>query len=145
MRRLQARFAAGQVEPACAAAKAQAAAEAPWPEARIVCAALARDMAAVELGLDLLDERRAGPDPSLAGLARAAVAGARFALQAPVPDDPLLLPLLRARAAGSSTEAALASPAVPASALSPTIPGCRRPPARPPRPPRVPARPCARS
>jgi hypothetical protein len=113
LRRLQARFAAGQVEPACAAAKAQMVADAPWPEARIVCAALAGDMASVELGLDLLDGGDADPAPVLAGLARAAVAGARFSLPAPVPDDPLLLPLMRAVPLDLD-EAALASLSVPA-------------------------------
>ena len=113
VRRLQARLAAGQIEPACAAAKAQAVAAAPWPEARIVCAALARDMASVELGLDLLDSGDAAASPTLAGLARAAVAGTRFPLQGPVPDDLLLLPLLRAVPLDLD-EAALASLTMPA-------------------------------
>ena len=112
VRRLQARLAADQIEPACAAAKAQAVAAAPWPEARIVCAALARDMASVELGLDLLESGDAAT-PTLAGLARAAVAGTRFPLQGPVPDDLLLLPLLRAVPLDLD-EAALASLAMPA-------------------------------
>ena len=47
----------------------------PWPEARVVCAALARDAAAVELGLDLLESRGDPADSTLAGLARAAAAG----------------------------------------------------------------------
>ncbi|MFL5331772.1 MAG: hypothetical protein ACJ8H8_01000 [Geminicoccaceae bacterium] len=112
-RRLQARFAAGQVEPACAAANAPMVADAPWPEARIVCAALAGDMPSVELGLDLLDSGDAAPAPVLAGLARAAVAGGRFSLPAPVPHDPLLLPLLRSVPLDLD-EAALASLSVPA-------------------------------
>jgi hypothetical protein len=95
-RRLLAAFAAGQTESACADAQAQAAVASPLPQARIVCAALARDPAAVELGLDLLESRGEPADSTLAGLARAAAAGGRFALRAPVPDDPLLLPLLRA-------------------------------------------------
>jgi hypothetical protein len=94
---LLARLAADQVEPACAAAEAQAGVDPPWPRARIVCAALAGDAATVELGLDLLEARGGEPDPVLAGLARAAVADTtdRYDLGPPVPDDPALLPLIR--------------------------------------------------
>ena len=61
----------------------------------MVCAALARDATAVELGLDRLAALDIAADPNLAGLARAAVAGTRFTLRPPVADDALLLPLLR--------------------------------------------------
>ncbi|MFZ1427225.1 MAG: hypothetical protein WAS21_10690 [Geminicoccaceae bacterium] len=94
-RRLQARFALGQVEPACATSQAVESAVSPWPQARIVCAALAGDAAAVQLGLDLLDARGESTDTVLAELARATVGGERLTLRLPVPDDPLLLPLLR--------------------------------------------------
>ncbi len=94
-RRLQARFALGQVEPGCASAQAAESAVSPWPQARIVCAALAGDAAAVQLGLDLLDARGEATDAVLAELAHAIVGGDRVTLRPPVPDDPLLLPLLR--------------------------------------------------
>ncbi|HEX6015855.1 MAG TPA: hypothetical protein VFY87_29460 [Geminicoccaceae bacterium] len=96
-RRLLARLAADQVEPACGEVETRASVDPPWPRARIVCAALAGDAAAVELGLDLLDARGGEPDPVLAGLARAAVADAedRYRLGPPVADDPALLPLIR--------------------------------------------------
>ncbi len=67
----------------------------PWAEAKVVCAALARDATAVELGLDRLVALDIAADPSLAGLARAAAAGTRFSLRPPVSGDALLLPLLR--------------------------------------------------
>jgi hypothetical protein len=95
-RRLLARLAADQVEPACAAAEGWTGVDPPWPRARIVCAALAGDAAKVELGLDLLEARGGEPDPVLAGLARAAVADTdRYDLAPPVADDPALLPLVR--------------------------------------------------
>lgn len=94
-RRLQARLAADQIEPACAMVGAQAGTEAPWPQARVVCAALAKDASAVQLGLDLLDARGEPPGADLSGLAQAQVSGQRFTLRAALPDDATLLPLLR--------------------------------------------------
>jgi hypothetical protein len=94
-RRALAGFAADQTDTACAAAAAQQAATPPWPQARLVCAALARDAGVVETGLDLLAARGQPVDPLLAELARATAGERRMALPARVPDDPLLLPLLR--------------------------------------------------
>jgi hypothetical protein len=94
-RRVLARFAADQTDEACAAAAAQQAATSPWPEARLVCAALAGDGGAVDTGIDLLEVRGQPVEPLLVGLLRAQIGGQRFALPAQVPDDPLLLPLLR--------------------------------------------------
>ena len=93
--RLRARFATGQASPACEAAGAAPTSGSPWAEAAVVCAALARDATAVELGLDRLEALDIAADSNLAGLARAAVAGTRFALRPPVADDAILLPLLR--------------------------------------------------
>ena len=81
----------------------------------MVCAALARDATAVELGLDRLEALDIAADPNLAGLARAAVAGTRFALRPPVADDAILLPLLRS---------------VPLIWMLPRSPACRCPRAR---------------
>ncbi|MEK0083609.1 hypothetical protein [Benzoatithermus flavus] len=94
-KRVLARFAADQTDAACAAASAQQAATSPWPEARLVCAALARDAGAVETGLDLLEARGQKLDPLLTELLRAAPGDHRVTLPARVPDDPLFLPLLR--------------------------------------------------
>lgn len=94
LRRLEASFALGRTDPGCAVARAQEQPDWPWPQARIVCAALAGDAAAVQTGLDLLDARGAPADDVLAGLAQAAATGARFTLHEPFADDPLLLPLL---------------------------------------------------
>jgi hypothetical protein len=94
-RRLLAWFAADQTDPACAAVRADASTIPPWTQARVVCAALAGDPSAVELGLDLLAARGETIDPNLAALARALASDGRARLEPPVPDDPLLLPLLR--------------------------------------------------
>ena len=93
--RLRARFAAGQAASACESLGDSSADASPWAEAKVVCAALARDATAVELGLDRLVALDITADPSLAGLARAAAAGTRFSLRPPVSGDALLLPLLR--------------------------------------------------
>ncbi|MFO1050187.1 MAG: hypothetical protein U1E52_20090 [Geminicoccaceae bacterium] len=92
---LAAQMATGATKPACDAAAGRADDASPWPEARVACAALAHDATAVELALDRLGALGRGAEPNLAGLARAAVVDGRFALQFPVPDSPLLLPLLR--------------------------------------------------
>ena len=92
---LAAQMAAGAIKPACDAAAGRADDAAPWPEAGAVCAALAHDATAVELALDRLGALGREPDPNLAGLARAAVVDGRFTLHLPMPDSPLLLPLLR--------------------------------------------------
>jgi hypothetical protein len=128
-RRLLARFAADQVEPACAAAKAQQSAAWPWPEARLVCAAQGRDAGAVDVGLDLLEARGQPVDPAFATLLRAEAAGEeRVALAPPVPDDPLLLPLLR-RAPLDLDPARIAAMPVPvrrALAVNPNLPSAVR-------------------
>jgi hypothetical protein len=93
--RLRAGFAAGKTEPACASAEAAAGQGSSWLEAAVVCAVLARDVTAVELGLDRLASEDIASAPNLAGLARAAAAGMRYTLRPPVADDALLLPLLR--------------------------------------------------
>jgi hypothetical protein len=135
LRRLQALFAADRTDPACAAAAARRVADPPWPEARLVCAALARDGVAVELGLDLL-AADAPPDPLLAGLARAAVDGRRVALGAGVAADPLLLPLLRRVAidADPAKVAALPTPVRRVLADNPSVSAAVRAAAAPPRP-----------
>lgn len=92
-RRLEARFAADRVDEACADRGEAAAPLA--PRARLVCAALARDPAAVDLGIDLLASRGEPANPDLAALLRAAAAGERARVPSALPDDPLLLPLLR--------------------------------------------------
>lgn len=117
-RRLQARFALGQVEPACAMSQSVESAVSPWPQARIVCAALAGDAAAVQLGLDLLDARGEPTDAVLAELARATVGGERLHLRPPVPDDPLLLPLLRRAVIDVDPTAVVEMPAPVRRALS---------------------------
>jgi hypothetical protein len=94
-RRLLARFAADQVEPACAVAGAEEAAGWPWAQARTLCAALAGDPAKVELGLDLLAARGQPANPAFATLLRAQATRTRAELPSPIADDPLLLPLLR--------------------------------------------------
>ena len=91
--RLRAGLAAGRTEEPCAAAAVGQGS--PWLETALVCAALARDATAVDLAFTRLDDAQVALDPNLAGLARAALAGTRYALQAPVADDALLLPLLR--------------------------------------------------
>lgn len=93
--RLRALFAADRVEEACAMAQAGDAPRSPWAEARIVCAALTADTAAVELGLEVLVERSLPASPSLATLARAVATGQRVAIDEVLPDEPVLLPLLR--------------------------------------------------
>ena len=137
VRRLRAALAAGHTQPACEAAQAQAALTPPWPAARIVCAALANDAAAVQLDLDLLESRGEPIDPTLAGLARAAAAGGRFTLPSALPDDPLLLPLLRMvpLEVDPGTVAALPIPARRALADNPALPAAARAAAAgPPRP-----------
>jgi hypothetical protein len=128
-RRLLARFAADAIEPACAAAQAQQSAAWPWPEARLVCAARGRDAAAVDVGLDLLEARGQPADPAFATLLRAEAAGEeRVALGPPVPDDPLLLPLLR-RAPLDLDPAKVAAMPVPvrrALAVNPNLPSAVR-------------------
>ncbi|MGE3290694.1 MAG: hypothetical protein AB7O95_04820 [Geminicoccaceae bacterium] len=94
--RVQAQLASGAVKPACEAVAGRPDEGPPWPEAELVCAALARDGTATELALDRLSALGAEVDPSLAGLARASVADGRYALRQTVKDDPVLLPLLRA-------------------------------------------------
>lgn len=94
-RRLLARFAADQVEPACDAALRDTSAADPWPRARVLCAALSGDPSGVELGLDLLAARGEAGGADFAVLARALAEKRRANLRLPLPDDPLLLPLLR--------------------------------------------------
>lgn len=109
--RLRARFAADEIEPACAAAGSSLATGEPWPEARLVCAALRRDVPAVALALDLFRERGQSVSPTLAGLADAhAVGSERYRLTARTPDDPLLLPLLRRTALDIGAEVAAKLP-----------------------------------
>lgn len=137
VRRLWAALAAGQTQPACEAARAQAALTPPWPAARIVCAALAHDPAAVQLDLDLLESRGETIDSTLAGLARAAAAGERFTLPPALPNDALLLPLLRTVQldVDPGTVAALPMPARRALAENPGLPAAARAAAGgPPRP-----------
>ncbi|MFO1075299.1 MAG: hypothetical protein U1E17_21915 [Geminicoccaceae bacterium] len=94
-RQVLAGLAADRSQAACATAAAEPATAAPWPQARLVCAALAGDPRGVELGLDLLTARGQVPAPALAELAEAVAGGRRLALSTPLSDDPLLLPLLR--------------------------------------------------
>lgn len=127
-KRALARFAADQTDAACAAASAQQAATPPWPQARLVCAALARDAAAVETGLDLLAARGQEPEPLLAGLLRATAGEQRMALPAQVPADPLLLPLLRRAPldVDAATVAGLPTPVRRALALNKEVPAAAR-------------------
>ena len=92
--RLRVAFAAGRTEAACAS-PALAVAASPWREARLACAGLARDQGGVEAAAAALAGQTDPIDPHLPGLARAAAAGRRYALEPPVAADPLLLPLLR--------------------------------------------------
>ena len=92
---LRARLAAGRTAEACATVAALSTDASPWPEAAVVCAALAGDATAVELGLDRVAALDLPVDPALGGLARAAAADARFVLRRPLPGDPILQPLLR--------------------------------------------------
>jgi hypothetical protein len=94
--RLQAQLASGAVKPACEAVIGRTEESSPWPEAQLVCAALARDGTATELALDRIGALDLSADPNLPGLARAAVADGRYALRQPVHDDSVVLPLLRA-------------------------------------------------
>lgn len=93
--RLQAQLAGDRGGGGCVAAGAGTSPEPPWPQARLVCAALAGDPNAVELGLDLLASRGTPEDPDTAALLRAAAAGERVRVPAALPDEPLLWPLLR--------------------------------------------------
>lgn len=93
--RLRARLAADRIEEACTAADTSTATGEPWPEARLLCAALRRDVPAVALALDLFRERGQRIEPTLAGLAGAYANGDRYKLTGAMPADPLLLPLLR--------------------------------------------------
>ena len=93
--RVAAQLASGATQPACAAVAGQAEESSPWPEAQMVCAALGRDGTATELALDRLAAIGRPADASLAGLARASVADARFVLRRPLADQPVILPLLR--------------------------------------------------
>lgn len=94
-RRLLAHLVADQSEPACILARADAMPDWPWVGARLLCDALDRDVAAVELGLDVLASRGQPAAPAFATLLRAQATGGRARLDPPLPDDPLLLPLLR--------------------------------------------------
>ena len=93
---LRAQLASGAVKPACEAVVGRTEESSPWPEAQLVCAALARDGTATELALDRLGALDLPADPNLPGLARASVTDGRYALRQPVRDDSVLLPLLRA-------------------------------------------------
>lgn len=94
-RRLLAHLAADQIEPACLLARADTTPTWPWVGARLLCDALDRDVAAVELGLDVLASRGQPAAPAFATLLRAQAISDRARLDPPLPDDPLLLPLLR--------------------------------------------------
>lgn len=94
-RRLLAYLVADQSEPACILARADAMPDWPWVGARLLCDALDRDVAAVELGLDVLASRGQPAAPAFVALLRAQATGGRARLDPPLPDDPLLLPLLR--------------------------------------------------
>ena len=111
LRRLQARFwpPARSNRPA-PPAKARAA-DARWPEARIVCAALAGDMAAVELGLDLAGRAATRSRPAPGGpRAGARWQAARFPLQAPRARRPAAAAAAAGRPARTSTRRLLAQP-----------------------------------
>lgn len=135
-RRLLAGFAADRNEAACAAAAAESSAAWPWPEARTLCAALAGDARAVELGLDLLAAGGRPPDPTFAALARALAQDGRAALATPVADDPLLLPLLRRAAleVNPARVAALPPPVRRALLANDRVPSAVRAAAAPSRP-----------
>jgi hypothetical protein len=94
--RLRAQLAAGATRPACETVGGRPDERSPWPEAQAVCAALARDGTATELALDRIAALGLPAGSDLAGLARASVADARYALRQAVHDDSVLLPLLRA-------------------------------------------------
>jgi hypothetical protein len=111
--RMRALLAAGRTGPACEAATSATDTASPWPEMQVLCAALAHDATAVELGLDRLVALDLSVNPNLAGLARAAAAGIRFELHPPVGDDAVLLPLLRSVAINVDPAAIAALP-VPA-------------------------------
>ena len=114
--RLRAGLAAGKTEAACAAATTMDGS--PWLEARLVCAALARDAVAVDLALERLAADGITPDPNLAGLARAAAAGTRYELRPPVADDVLIVPLLRVVPVDLDASAAAGLPVVARRALA---------------------------
>ena len=114
--RLRAGLAAGRTETACATATATDGS--PWLEARLVCAGLARDVAAVDLALERLAADGVTPDPNLAGLARAAAGGTRYELRPPVADDALLVPLLRVVPVDLDASAAAGLPVVARRALA---------------------------
>lgn len=134
--RLRAQFAAGQATPACETLGTAPAQNSPWAEVGVVCAALARDAMAVEIALDRFAVLDLPLDPNLAGLARAAVAGARFKPRPPVADDAILLPLLRSVPLDldATTVAALPVPARRAVAANPGIASAARAAATPTRP-----------
>jgi hypothetical protein len=132
--RVAALLAADQVEPGCGIVDQVTDETAPWPEARLVCAALRDDDARVELLLSLMAERGQRADPLLASLAGAVGGTERVALREPPPADPLLLPLLRRAPLQPQARAvAEASPAVrQALAQNPNVPAGLAPPAAEP-------------
>ena len=136
--RVAAMLAADQVAPGCGIVDQVTDETAPWPAARLVCAALQGDDARVELLLSLMTERGQPADPLLASLANAVGSSERVALREPPPADPLLLPLLR-RAPLQPQPRAIAD-APPAAAPGP---GARTRPSRPGSPRRRPSPACS--
>ena len=132
--RVAAMLAADQVAPGCGIVDQVTDETAPWPAARLVCAALQGDDARVELLLSLMAERGQPADPLLASLANAVGSSERVALREPPPADPLLLPLLRRAPLQPQPRAIADAPPAARQALveNPTIPAGLAPPAAEP-------------
>jgi hypothetical protein len=132
--RVAAMLAADQVAPGCGIVDQVTEETAPWPAARLVCAALQGDDARVELLLSLMAERGQPADPLLASLANAVGNSERVVLREPPPADPLLLPLLRRAPLQPQPRAIADAPPAARQALveNPTIPAGLAPPAAEP-------------